>query len=84
MCFICRAVLDFDDKPVPDENSKPDPLSDLTLELIDAIIVFLELASQSDQHKKKLCTRIHVTIKLMLKDFVLFFVFYTVNDYLLV
>jgi hypothetical protein len=43
--FAKVAFLDFDDKLAPDENSKPDPLSDLTLELIDAIIVFLELAS---------------------------------------
>ncbi|KAM0877208.1 hypothetical protein ACQ4PT_035642 [Festuca glaucescens] len=46
-------VLDFDDKPAPDENSKSDPSSDLTPELVDAAIVFLELASRSEQHKKK-------------------------------
>ncbi|KAM0928107.1 hypothetical protein ACQ4PT_002274 [Festuca glaucescens] len=36
-----------------DENSKPDASSDLTQELVDAAIVFLELASRSEQHKKK-------------------------------
>ncbi|KAM0929678.1 hypothetical protein ACQ4PT_001686 [Festuca glaucescens] len=36
-----------------DENSKPDASSDLTEELVDAAIVFLELASRSEQHKKK-------------------------------
>ncbi|KAM0876005.1 hypothetical protein ACQ4PT_036468 [Festuca glaucescens] len=46
-------VLNFDDKPTPDENSKPDASSDLMPELVDAAIVFLELASRSEQHKKK-------------------------------
>ncbi|KAM0931877.1 hypothetical protein ACQ4PT_000052 [Festuca glaucescens] len=39
-------ALNFDDKPSPDENSKPDASSDLTQELVHAAIVFLELASR--------------------------------------
>ncbi|XP_051211225.1 uncharacterized protein [Lolium perenne] len=46
-------ALNFDDKPGPDKNAKPDASSDLTPELVDAAIVFLELASRSEQHKKK-------------------------------
>ncbi|KAM0843563.1 hypothetical protein ACQ4PT_057600 [Festuca glaucescens] len=64
-------VLDFDDKPAPDENSKPDSSSDLTPELVDAAIVFLELAYRSEQHKKKMCTGIQLAMKLTLKDFVI-------------
>ncbi|KAM0910501.1 hypothetical protein ACQ4PT_014124 [Festuca glaucescens] len=45
--YVCLII----DMTEPD--SKPDPSSDLTPELIDAAIVFLELASRSDQHKKK-------------------------------
>ncbi|KAM0849468.1 hypothetical protein ACQ4PT_053718 [Festuca glaucescens] len=55
-CQVCGSstkALNFDDKPGPDENSKPDASSDLTQELVDAAIVFLELASRSEQHKKK-------------------------------
>ncbi|KAM0930775.1 hypothetical protein ACQ4PT_000699 [Festuca glaucescens] len=71
VCGSSAKVLDFDDKPAPDENSKPDPSSDLTLELVDAAIVFLELASRSEQHKKKMCTIIQLAMKLTLKDFVI-------------
>ncbi|KAM0827802.1 hypothetical protein ACQ4PT_067973 [Festuca glaucescens] len=45
-------ALNFDDKPGPDKNPKPDASTDLTPELVDAAIVFLELASRSEQHKK--------------------------------
>ncbi|XP_071681845.1 uncharacterized protein [Lolium perenne] len=46
-------ALNFDDKSGADKNAKPDASCDLTAELVDAAIVFLELASRSDQHKKK-------------------------------
>ncbi|KAM0893399.1 hypothetical protein ACQ4PT_025142 [Festuca glaucescens] len=39
-------ALNFDDKPGPDKNSKLDASTDLTPELVDAAIVFLELASR--------------------------------------
>jgi hypothetical protein len=48
-----HAALNFDDKPGADTNAKPDASCELTPELVDAAIVFLELASRSDQHKKK-------------------------------
>ncbi|KAM0904779.1 hypothetical protein ACQ4PT_017776 [Festuca glaucescens] len=51
--FHIHAALNFDDKPGPDKNAKPDASTDLTPELVDAAIVFLELASRSEQHKKK-------------------------------
>jgi hypothetical protein len=50
-----HAALNFDDKPGADTNAKPDTSCDLTPELVDAAIVFLELASRSEQHKKKEC-----------------------------
>nr|XP_051221956.1 uncharacterized protein LOC127340222 [Lolium perenne] len=46
-------ALNFDDKPGADTNAIPDASCDLTPELVDAAIVFLELASRSEQHKKK-------------------------------
>ncbi|XP_071678271.1 uncharacterized protein [Lolium perenne] len=46
-------ALNFNDKSGADKNAKPDASCDLTAELVDAAIVFLELASRSDQHKKK-------------------------------
>ncbi|KAK1614750.1 hypothetical protein QYE76_049576 [Lolium multiflorum] len=46
-------ALNFDDKSGADKNAKPDASSDLSPELVDAAIVFLELASRSEQHKKK-------------------------------
>jgi hypothetical protein len=51
--FHMHAALNFDDKSGADKNAKPDASCDLTAELVDAAIVFLELASRSDQHKKK-------------------------------
>jgi hypothetical protein len=48
-----HAALNFDDKSGADKNAKPDASSDLSPELVDAAIVFLELASRSEQHKKK-------------------------------
>ncbi|XP_071681044.1 uncharacterized protein [Lolium perenne] len=46
-------ALNFDDKSGADKTAKPDASCDLTAELVDAAIVFLEIASRSDQHKKK-------------------------------
>jgi hypothetical protein len=51
--FHMHAALNFYDKLDPDKNANPDASADLTPKLVDVAIVFLELASRLEQHKKE-------------------------------